>query len=254
MFRDLFLISDPAKYNVALNMLSGSVLCELPQLVRYRWALIITTWLTMRPYCDTSGCYSGSVLECRTGSPFHLLGSARLSDAQGGDGDIEAGENRSKRFTGLDWHRLQQSATPAILGVEGGYVTNYFHDSQFGDDGRREMAGRSECTGVDDPGAFYLKGVTTYSSMNGDSSQECRFCRVWRPGAQPLAAAPSRKSLMPRCGAGGLLRGSALGDGAGASSPDPRTSTTTMSTIKLGGVDRRAASSGANLESQQWSI
>ena len=100
------------------------------------------------------------------------LGSARLPDAQGRRRH-RGGRHRSKRFTGLVGVDASVS-NAAILGLEGGYVTNHLNDNQFGD----TVSGKGWQVGayaVYDPGSFFLKGVTTYSSLNGDATRHINF-------------------------------------------------------------------------------
>ena len=129
MFGDLFLITDAANYNVALNQLSGSVyanyLNSFPSLgVHYNDLVDHAT------NCEIPAL-AGSVLECRASSPIHVWGQLDYQTRKA-DGDIEAGDNRSKRFTGLVGVDASVG-NAAILGVEGGYVTNHVNDNQFGD-------------------------------------------------------------------------------------------------------------------------
>ena len=72
MFADLFLISDQANYNTALNMLSGSsyanYLQSFPSLgVHYNDLLDHAT------NCEVPAL-AGSVLECRASAPIHVWG------------------------------------------------------------------------------------------------------------------------------------------------------------------------------------
>jgi uncharacterized protein YhjY with autotransporter beta-barrel domain len=170
MFGDLFLITDAANYNIALNQLSGSsyanYLNSFPSLgVHYNDVVDHAT------NCEVPAL-AGSVLECRASSPIHVWGQLDYQWRKV-DGDGEAGDAKSKRFTGL----LGIDATvgnAAILGIDGGYVTNSFRDSQFGD----KLKGDGWQVGayaVYDPGPFFLKGVTTYSSMNGNSTRHVNF-------------------------------------------------------------------------------
>ena len=170
MFGDLFLITDAGNFNVALNQLSGSVyanyLNSFPSLGAHYDDLV-----DHATNCEIPAL-AGSVLECRASSPIHIWGQLDYQSRKA-DGDVEAGDSRSKRFTGLvgvDGNL----GNAAILGVEGGYVTNHLNDSQFGD----TVSGKGWQVGayaVYDPGAFYLKGVTTYSSMNGNSNRHINF-------------------------------------------------------------------------------
>jgi outer membrane autotransporter protein len=170
MFADLFLISDAANYNVALNQLSGSAyanyLNSFPSLgVHYNDIVDHAT------NCEVPAL-AGSVLECRASSPIHIWGQLDYQTRKV-DGDLEAGDNRSKRFSGLVGVDAKVGDA-AILGVDGGYVTNHLDDSQFGDTvkGKGWQAG---AYAVYDPGPFYLKGMTTYSSLNGDSTRHINF-------------------------------------------------------------------------------
>ena len=170
MFADLFLFTDPANYNIALNMLSGSVyanyLNSFPSLGVHENDL--TDHATN---CEIPAL-AGSVLECRSSAPIHVWGQLDYQTRKA-DGDIEAGESRSKRFTGLlgiDFN----AGNSAIFGVDAGYLSNNVHDNQFGDSakGNGWTAG---AYAVYDPGAFFVKGVTTYSSLNGNSTRHINF-------------------------------------------------------------------------------
>jgi trimeric autotransporter adhesin len=69
----------------------------------------------------------------------------------------------------------------AIVGVDAGYVSNHVRDDQFGDTAKGEgwqVGGYA----VYDPGAFFVKGVTTYSSLNGNSHRNIDFAGL-APGA-----------------------------------------------------------------------
>ena len=81
MFGNLFLMTNAANYNIALNMLSGSVyanyLNSFPSLGVHENDL--TDHATN---CEIPAL-AGSVLECRSSAADPRLGSARLSDSQG---------------------------------------------------------------------------------------------------------------------------------------------------------------------------
>ena len=170
MFADIFRISDNVNYNIALNMLSGSsyanYLQSFPSLgVHYNDLLDHAT------NCEVPAL-AGSVLECRASAPIHVWGQLDYQWRKA-DGDIEAGTTKSNRFTGL----LGIDANvgnAAILGVSAGYVNNHTRDHQFGDsvnaDGMQVGA-----YAVYDPGAFFVKGVTTYSWYDGDASRHINF-------------------------------------------------------------------------------
>jgi outer membrane autotransporter protein len=122
---------------------------------------------------------AGSVLECRASGPIHVWGQLDYQMRKA-DGDIEAGTMKSKRFTGLLGIDANVGNS-AILGVSAGMVTNHTRDHQFGDsfnaDGMQVGA-----YAVYDPGAFFVKGVTTYSWYDGDSSRNVNFAGL-APGA-----------------------------------------------------------------------
>ena len=113
----------------------------------------------------------GSVVECR-GGPIHVWGQLDYQSRKAG-GDIEAGTMRSKRFTGLLGIDASVGSA-AILGVSAGSVTNHTRDRQFGDgiyaDGMQVGAYATY-----DPGAFFVKGVTTYSWYDGDATRHIDF-------------------------------------------------------------------------------
>jgi len=177
LFADLFLFTNTDNLNVALNQLAGAsyanYLDSFPSLgVHYDDLVDHAT------NCEIPAL-AGSVLECRTSSPIHVWGQLDYQWRKT-DGDSEAGGSKSKRFSGL----LGVDASvggAAILGVEGGYVTNHLDDNLFGDSlkGKGWQVG---AYGVYDPGSFFIKGVTTYSSLNGNSTRHLDFAGL-APGA-----------------------------------------------------------------------
>ena len=170
MFADLFLIKDSAKYDVALNQLSGSAyanyLNSFPSLGAHYDDLV-----DHATDCEVPAV-GGSILECRGGSPVHVWGQLDYQTRRA-DGDIEAGSSRSKRFTGMVGLDAVVGDS-AILGFEAGYVTNHLRDRQFGDsiEGKGAQAG---IYAAYDPGAFFVKGMTTFSWFNGDSTRHVDF-------------------------------------------------------------------------------
>jgi uncharacterized protein with beta-barrel porin domain len=170
MFADLFRFSNAANYNTALNMLSGSAyanyLNSFPSLgVHYN---DLTDHATN---CEVPAL-AGSVLECRQSSTIHVWGQLDYQTRKA-DGDIEAGTSRSKRFTGLVGVDAVVGNS-AIVGIDGGYVTNHLRDRQFGDSVKGD-GWQVGAYAVYDPGSFFVKGVTTYSSLNGDSDRTVDF-------------------------------------------------------------------------------
>lgn len=176
LLADLFLFTDASNYNVALNQLSGSVyanyLQSFPSIgVHYNDLLDGAT------SCEAVAG-SGSVRDCRT-NPIRVWGQTDYQSRRA-DGDVEAGSTKAKRFTGL----LGIDTTvgdAAIVGVSAGYVTNHARDNQFGDSANAEGA-QIGAYAAYDKGPFTLKGVTTYSWFNGDSTRHVDF-RGLAPGA-----------------------------------------------------------------------
>jgi uncharacterized protein with beta-barrel porin domain len=173
MFGDLFLISEAAKYDIALNQLSGSV-----------YANYLNSFASLGAHYDDlvdrsvdcgSASIPGSLLECRTSSPIRLWGDADYQRRRA-DGDAEAGNGTSRRFSGL-FGADANVGDAAILGAEAGYVTNYLRDSQFGDsvEAKGEQAGLYAAF---DTGRFFLKGLTTYSWFNADSTRHVDFTQL----------------------------------------------------------------------------
>ncbi len=174
---DLFLFTNAANYNTALNMLSGSVyanyLQSFPSLgVHHNDILAKAT------DCEIPAL-AGSVLECRASSPIHLWGQADYQWRKA-DGDIEAGTAKSRRVSavvGLD----VTVGGAGIVGGSIGYVTNHVKDNQFGDDADADGL-QVGLYGVYDPGTFYVKAMTTYSWYDGDSDRNINFAGL-APGA-----------------------------------------------------------------------
>ena len=75
-----------------------------------------------------------------------------------------------------------------IIGGSIGYVTNHVRDNQFGDNADADGF-QVGLYGVYDPGTFYVKGVTTYSWYDGDSSRNINFSGL-APGAT-FASSPN---------------------------------------------------------------
>ena len=182
MLADLFLFTDPVNYNIALNQLSGSVyanyLQSFPSLgVHHNDILAKAT------DCEIPAL-AGSVLECRASSGLHLWGQADYQWRKA-DGDEEAGTAKSKRASlvvGLDTN----VGAAGIIGGSIGYVTNHVRDNQFGDNADADGL-QVGLYGVYDPGTFYVKGMTTYSWYDGDSSRNINFNGL-APGANFVAS------------------------------------------------------------------
>src|SRR4029078_8717828 len=153
-----------------LNQLSGSsyanYLQSFPSLgVHYN------DILDHAPRCGVPAL-AGSVLECRASAPIHVWGQLDYQWRKA-DGDSEAGTMKSRRFTGL----LGVAASvgnAASLAVSAGMVTNHTHDRQFGDDIKADGM-QVGAYGVYDPGAFYVKGLGTYSWYDGDAPRRIAF-------------------------------------------------------------------------------
>jgi outer membrane autotransporter protein len=206
MFRDLFLISDPANYNAALNQLSGSVyanyLNSFPALGVHQNDLV-----DHATNCETPAL-AGSALECRSSSPIHMWAQLDYQWRKA-DGDVEAGTATAKRFTGLVGidARLGDSA---IVGADAGYLTNDVRDSRFGDTAKGE-GWTVGAYGAYDPGAFFVKALTTYSALNGDSTRHVGFAGL---GTGTIFAAAPTGSPDVRMWTVGLHGGARVSTGA----------------------------------------
>jgi hypothetical protein len=186
MFANLFMITDPAFYTIALNELSGSAYADylnsFPSLgVHYNDLADRAT------DCELPAL-AGSVLECRADGPVHVWGQLDYQ-SRNADGDAEAGDSRSKRFTGLVGIDTNVGSF-AIVGIDGGYGSNRLRDSQFGDSVKGD-GWQLGAYAVYDPGPFFLKGVTTYSALNGNSARHINFRGFLPPNAAAFAANPT---------------------------------------------------------------
>ena len=140
MLSDLFLITDPANYNIALNQLAGSsyanYLQSFPSLgVHYNDILDHATTARFRRW--PARCSSAALRRRSMSGVSSTIRRGRPTAT------VEAGTLKAKRFTGL----LGVDASvgnAAILGVSAGMVTNHTRDHQFGDniDARRHAGGR----------------------------------------------------------------------------------------------------------------
>jgi uncharacterized protein YhjY with autotransporter beta-barrel domain len=170
MFADLFKVSDPANYNIALNMLSGS-----------SYANYLNSFSSLGVHendlvdhatnCEIPAL-AGSVLECRGPSPIRVWGQLDYQTRRA-DGDVEAGDSRSKRFAGLVGLDADVG-NAAIIGGDVGYLSNNVRDAQFGDTatGKGWTAG---LYGAYDARSFFVKALGTYSSLGGDSTRHIDF-------------------------------------------------------------------------------
>ena len=167
LYGDLFLITDAADYNVALNELSGSAYANYLQ----SFSSLGVHYDDLIDQASECGALAGSVLECR-GGPVRVWGQLDYQWRKA-DGDGEAGTMASTRFTG----QLGVDAAVAdsvIVGIAAGGVNNHSRDRQFGDtvnaDGM-QVGGYAAY----DAGAFYAKAVTTYSWYDGKSTRHIDF-------------------------------------------------------------------------------
>ena len=169
LFRDLFLITDPADYKLALNALSGSAYANYLQ----SFASLGVHYDDLIDNVTDCGAEAvrGSALDCR-GGPVRVWGQLDYQRRKS-DGDSEAGAMTSNRFTGqlgVD----ASVADSAILGVTAGRVTNHSRDRQFGDS--IDAAGMQVgAYAAFDPGIFFAKAVTTYSWYDGKSRRHIDF-------------------------------------------------------------------------------
>ena len=148
MFRDLFLFSDrPSTISRSTSCRVG--LRELPELVPEPGR---SPERPGRP-CDELRDPGGDRIGARmpTCSPIHVWGQLDYQTRKA-DGDVEAGDSRSKRFTGL--LGIDTSVgNSAIIGIDSGYVTTiYTTPVRPRSKGNGWQVG---AYGVYDPGAFY---------------------------------------------------------------------------------------------------
>ena len=144
------------------------------------------------------------MLECRASSPIHVWGQLDYQTRKA-DGDIEAGDNQLEavhRAAGRRRERRQCRDPRRRWRL----CQQHVHDNQFGDSVKGD-GWQLGAYAVYDPGAFFLKGVTTYSSMNGDSTRHINS-RAWhgrdalpatRPAARTSRCGPSASMAAPGC-------------------------------------------------------
>ena len=183
LFGDLFLIGQASGYGVALNALGGSVYADylnsFPSLgVRQNNLVDEATGCERSPL-------AASVGDCRPG-PVHVWGQLGYQSRKA-DGDAEAGSSSSKRsamLLGTD----ANIGDALIIGGDAGTITNDLHDSQFGDTVKTN-GWTAGAYAVYDPGAFFVKGLASYSSLKGHSTRHVDFASL-APGAS-FAANPT---------------------------------------------------------------
>ena len=191
MFADLFLITDHGELQHRAQPAGGlgyaNYLQSFPSLgVHYNDLLDHAT------NCEVPAL-AGSVLECRASSPIHVWGQLDYQSRKA-DGDIEAGTTKSKRFTGL----LGIDANvgnAAILGVSAGMSPTTPATTSSATTSTRDGM-QVGAYAVYDPGAFYVKGVTTYSWYDGDSTPAHQLRGAWhreRLRRQPSTGDPDVK-------------------------------------------------------------
>jgi hypothetical protein len=163
---DLFRITDEGDFNTAMNMLAGEsyaqYLQSFPSLgVHYNDIIAHAT------DCEVPAL-AGSVIECRASAPVHIWGQIDYQWRKV-DGDDEAPGIKSKRMTGLIGVDGVIGGS-AIVGASIGVVNNHIRDRFFAD----EVQGDGYLFGAYaafDPGAFFVKGVATYASFDGDAER-----------------------------------------------------------------------------------
>ena len=94
---------------------------------------------------------------------------------------------------------LGSTSTPATRrssGLMRAISSNNVHDSQFGDSAKGD-GWQIGAYAVYDPGAFYVKGVTTYSSLNGNSTRHINFAGLAhrRDASLPTRGKPRRQDV-----------------------------------------------------------
>ena len=169
MFGNLFLINQAGRYDAALNQLSGSAyanyLNSFPSLGVHQDNLVDEA-----TSCDVAPLLASS-LDCRSG-PVHVWGQAAYQSRKA-DGDLEAGASSSKRsamLLGID-AKLGESV---VIGEDAGTIANDLRDNQFGDTVKTN-GWTAGAYALYDPGAFFLKGLASYSSLKGHSTRHIDF-------------------------------------------------------------------------------
>ncbi len=170
LFGDLFLITDPADYNDALNQLAGASYANYLQSFQ-SLGVHYNDMLDKATSCEIPAL-AGSVIECRASAPLHMWGQVDYQWRKA-DGDNEAGTMKAKRLTGMIG--LDASVGSAgILGLAVGYGKNNTRDNRYGDVIKGE-GWNVGAYGVFDPGTFYVKAMTNWSKFNGDSTRGVDF-------------------------------------------------------------------------------
>ena len=197
LLAELFMIDNVAEFNVALNQLSGSSYANYLQSF---WSLgaHFNDLVDRATSCEVPAL-AGSALECRASAPIHIWAQADYQRRKV-EGDIEAGDYRSKRTTFLVGSDIA-IANSAILGVSVGNARNSVTDRQFGDKIRGDGI-QIGAYGVFDPGAFYAKAMVTHTWFRGDSERDIAVGAFSgtsrrRAGREPADRRPARWRAVP---------------------------------------------------------
>jgi hypothetical protein len=170
---DLFLFTDAGEFNIALNQLAGASYANYLQSFSSLGAHY-NDMIDKATACEVPAL-AGSVIECRASSPLHVWGELDYQRRKA-DGDsvvVGAGDYQSSRLTGM----IGVDATvggAALVGVSAGYARNKVRDKLFGDSIESDGF-QLGLYGVYDPGAFYLKAMTTHTWFNGRAERLIDF-------------------------------------------------------------------------------
>jgi hypothetical protein len=169
LFADLFLMTDAGDYHDALSQLGGSAYANYLQSFT-SLGVHGNDLIARGAGCDNAPLI-GSALDCRTGR-LRLWGQLDYQSRKA-DGDSEAGTTDSKRYSGLLGIDAQ-IGNAAIVGISAGAVANHLRDRQFGDaiDGDGAQVGLYAAY---DPGAFFVKGMGSYSWLDGSATRHIDF-------------------------------------------------------------------------------
>lgn len=161
---------DAAAYPLALDQLSGrgyAAYVESYNSLGYHYNAI----LDRATDCEIPPL-AGLALECRT-SPIHLWGQIDYQWRKK-DGDLEVTNYHADRWSALLGFDVNVSSL-AVLGLSVGKVDN---DVDLRDSSTSSIKGdgwQLGAYGVFDPGRFYIKALTTYSSYDGEARRIIDF-------------------------------------------------------------------------------
>ena len=204
MLADLFLITDPATTtprSTCCRARATRTTCSRSRALGVHY----NDLLDHATNCEIPAL-AGSVLECRASAPLHVWGQLDYQTRKA-DGDIEAGDvqgqalhrpdrDRRQRRQRGDPRRQRRHMSPTTPATTSSATMS------------TATACRSALYGVYDPGAFYVKAMTTYSWFDGDSRRHINFAglgtgsdlrrrRRRRSGRQDVDLRPAWRRQVP---------------------------------------------------------